>query len=266
MRPEEDAYGQAMLDHFHGKEAWEVVEQRVARPEGGCRAFRSARRSAAPPKPRRWFLHDRCWAQPLFRAREEWRESEQKAMGHVRGRVLDIGCGAGRVALHLEALGHEVVGIDLSPAAIETCRLRGVTDARVMSIDDVDASLGTFDTIVMLGGNLGLLGNRERGRRILTNLADTTSDDALILGTSRDRTGSTDPDIVDYFSKNLKQGRISGQGRIRIRYRKHVTPWFDFLRMTVDELRALLTGTGWRLQDTIQSDDTLYVAVLEKDR
>jgi SAM-dependent methyltransferase len=242
MRPEEDAYGQAMLDHFHGKEAWEVVE----RDDG--------------------FFMIGAGPDLYFAPFEQWRETEQKAMDHVRGRVLDIGCGAGRVALHLEALGHEVVGIDLSPAAIETCRLRGVTDARVVSIDDVDSSLGTFDTIVMLGGNLGLLGNQERGRRILTKLADTTSDDALLLGASRDRTGSTDPDFIDYFSKNLKQGRISGQGRIRIRYRKHVTPWFDFLRMTVDELRALLTGTGWRLQEIIQSDDTLYVAVLEKDR
>ena len=163
-------------------------------------------------------------------------------MDYVRGRVLDIGCGAGRVALHLQGLGHQVVGIDLSPAAIATCRLRGVSDARVMSIDDVDSSLGTFDTIVMLGGNLGLLGNRERGKGILTKLADITGNEALILGASRDRTGSTDPDIVEYFSKNLMQGRLSGQGRIRIRYRKYVTPWFDFLRMTVEELRGLWSG------------------------
>jgi len=242
MRPEEDAYGQAMLDHFRGKEAWEIVE----RDDG--------------------FFMISAGPELYFAPIENWREAERKVMKYVRGRVLDIGCGAGRVALQLQGLGHEVVGIDLSPAAIETCRLRGVADARVMSIDDVDSSLGTFDTIVMLGGNLGLLGNRERGRGILTKLADTTSDEALILGASRDRTESTDPDIVDYFSKNLMQGRLSGQGRIRIRYRKYVTPWFDFLRMTVEELRGLLTGTGWRLRETIPSDDSLYVAVIEKDR
>ena len=242
MRPEEDAYGQAMLDRFHGKEAWEIVE----RDDG--------------------FFMIGAGPDLYFAPIENWREPERKAMNYVRGRVLDIGCGAGRVALHLQGLGHQVVGIDLSPAAIETCRLRGVTDARVMSIDDVDSSLGTFDTIVMLGGNLGLLGNRERGKRILTKLTGITSDDALIVGASRDRMASTDPDIVDYFTKNLVEGRLSGQGRIRIRYRKYVTPWFDFLRMTVDELRGLLAGTGWRLRQTISSDDSLYVAVLEKDR
>jgi SAM-dependent methyltransferase len=242
VRPEEDAYGQAMLDHLQGKEAWEIVER-----DDGCFMI-----GAGPVL--------------YFAPFEEWREPEQKAMSHVRGRVLDIGCGAGRVALHLQSLGHEVVGIDNSPAAVETCHMRGVVDARAMSIEEVDSSVGTFDTVVMLGGNLGLLGGRESGRRILTKLADITSNDALILGASRDRTASTDPDIVDYFSKNLVEGRLSGQGRIRIRYRKYVTPWFDFLRMTVDELGDLLIGTGWRLQETIQSDDTLYVAVLEKDR
>jgi len=242
MRPGEDAYGQAMLDHLHGKDAWEIVE----RDDG--------------------FFMIGAGPDLYFAPFEEWREPEQKAMSHVRGRVLDIGCGAGRTALHLQGVGHEVVGIDNSPAAVETCRLRGVVDARVMSIDDIEPSLGTFDTVVMLGGNLGLLGNRKRGRRILTKLAGATSDDALILGASRDRTGSTDPDIVEYFSKNLTEGRLSGEGRIRIRYRKYVSEWFDFLRLTRDELRGLLDGTPWRLQQTIESDDTLYVAVLEKDR
>ena len=52
------------------------------------------------------------------------------AMEFVRGRVLDMGVGAGRHALHLQAQGHDVVGIDNSPKAVEVCRLRGLEDAR----------------------------------------------------------------------------------------------------------------------------------------
>lgn len=44
--------------------------------------------------------------------------------GHVRpgGRLLDIGCGAGREALGFTRAGFEVVGIDIAPAMIEAAR------------------------------------------------------------------------------------------------------------------------------------------------
>ncbi len=42
----------------------------------------------------------------------------------VPGPALDLGCGAGQVALHLQGPGCEVVGIDVSPRAVEVCRRR----------------------------------------------------------------------------------------------------------------------------------------------
>jgi 2-polyprenyl-3-methyl-5-hydroxy-6-metoxy-1,4-benzoquinol methylase len=41
-------------------------------------------------------------------------------------RILDIGCGTGLNASALACLGHEVVGVDLSPIAIEKFRARGL--------------------------------------------------------------------------------------------------------------------------------------------
>ncbi|NQT82293.1 class I SAM-dependent methyltransferase, partial [bacterium] len=76
----------------------------------------------------------------------------------ARGKVLDIGCGAGRNSLYLQQKGLDVLGIDLSPLAIMVCQLRGFKKARVMSITEVDSRLGTFDTIVMYGNNFGLFG------------------------------------------------------------------------------------------------------------
>jgi SAM-dependent methyltransferase len=42
----------------------------------------------------------------------------------ARGRVLDVGCGPGHVALHLASLGADVVGLDLSPEMIRVARER----------------------------------------------------------------------------------------------------------------------------------------------
>jgi hypothetical protein len=71
------------------------------------------------------------------------------------------------------------------------------------------------------------------------------------------------PDIAEYVRRNRKLGRLSGQSRIRIRYRRFVTPWFDFFRITPGELADLLDGTGW-LRRTLQSSDDLYIAVIDK--
>ena len=44
--------------------------------------------------------------------------------GRIRGPVLDVGCGTGELALFLARQGHEVLGIDLSPRAVEQARAK----------------------------------------------------------------------------------------------------------------------------------------------
>jgi SAM-dependent methyltransferase len=51
-----------------------------------------------------------------------WPAHHRRAIRYMRGRVLDVGAGGGRVALHLQERGHDVVAIDNSPGAIEVCR------------------------------------------------------------------------------------------------------------------------------------------------
>jgi SAM-dependent methyltransferase len=192
-----------------------------------------------------------------------WPVLHRRAMRFVRGRVLDVGCGAGRVCLHLQERGLDVVGIDISPGAIEVCRRRGVHDARVCSIDEVDASLGALDTIVMLGNNFGLFGSRSKAQRLLRRFHRLTSDRGRIVAESRDVHRTDDPVHVAYLERNRRRGRLPGQIRIRVRYRLHTTPWLDFLMVSPTELEGLLDGTGWQLSRALDSDDT-YVAVIEK--
>ena len=73
-----------------------------------------------------------------------WKAVERRALRYARGRVLDVGCGAGRVALELQVRGREVVAIDPSPGAGEVSRGRGVRDVRLLRLEDVDESLGHF--------------------------------------------------------------------------------------------------------------------------
>jgi SAM-dependent methyltransferase len=192
-----------------------------------------------------------------------WPANQRQAMRFVRGRVLDVGCGAGRVALHLQERDHEVVAIDLSPGAVEACRRRGVRDARLLALEDVDESLGQIDTVVMFGNNFGLFASHAKAKRLLRRLHRLTSDAARIVAETRDVRTSDDPMHVRYRERNVARGRMPGQIRLRVRFRDLATPWFDYLMVGRDELRELIDGTGWTLAQTIDSDDT-YIAIIEK--
>jgi SAM-dependent methyltransferase len=201
-----------------------------------------------------------------FAPYEAWLTIEQEAMKLVRGRVLDVGCGPGRVALYLQELGHEVVGIDNSPLAIEVARQRGVRHALIRSITQADARLGRFETIVMFGNNFGLFGSAKRARWLLRRWRKMTTPDSVILAETRDPYHTADPLRLAYHAYNRQRGRLAGQVRIRVRFRMTKGPWFDYLFVSRSELQEILSGTGWQLSHTIDSDGPQYVAVIKQSR
>lgn len=201
-----------------------------------------------------------------FTPYEEWDPHLQKSMEYVRGRTLDVGCGAGRVTLHLQQNGVDVVGIDHSPLAIRVCQERGVRDARVLPITQVSANrLGMFDTVVMTGNNFGLVGNPKRARWLLRRFYRMTTAQGRILAETTDPYATDDPIHLAYLARNRARGRMSGQFRHRERYRNLIGPWFDWLFVSRDEMREIVAGTGWVVRKFIKPEGAQYVGVIEKD-
>ena len=240
--PNEDAFGQEMWACYKGKEASEIIE----RDDGFFEA-----------NPRGTAFY--------FSEYKDWNPTERKAMEFVKGRVLDIGCGAGRHSLYLQNVGFNVLGIDSSPLAIKICKLRGLKRARVMPIEELNAKPGSFDTVIMLGCNFGLFGGFKKAKRLLKKLYKLTSKSGLIVASTRDTYKTDNPDHLAYHKFNKKRGRMAGQLRLRVRYGKFVGRWFDYLIVSKKEMEEIIEGTGWKIKKFIDSDGSEYIAVIEKE-
>ncbi|HEU4392538.1 MAG TPA: class I SAM-dependent methyltransferase [Solirubrobacterales bacterium] len=85
--------------------------------------------------------------------------------------VLDLGCGSGRVALHLARRGHPVIGLDVEPALLERLDARAggmpvqtvLGDARAFELEtDIALALAPMQLVQLLPGaedRLELLGS-----------------------------------------------------------------------------------------------------------
>ena len=136
-----------------------------------------------------------------FTSFDEWDPHLQKAIQCVKGRVLDIGCGVGRVTLYLQQHGLGVVGIDHSPLAIQICKEREVKGARLLPVSEISVmKLGVFDSLVLTGNNVELFGNPTRAKRLLRRLDGMTTGSARIIAETTDPYATEDP--VDFHIRN----------------------------------------------------------------
>ncbi len=188
-----------------------------------------------------------------FNDYESWPAMDRRLIDYAAGEVLDVGCGAGRHALYLQRQGFAVTGIDQSPGCVTVSRSRGLRRAHERDINDIHRIGRTFDTFLMLGNNLGLLGNREAAPRLLRKMAKVANPDACILGTNVDYR-SRIALHRKYHAANRNAGRLPGTIRIRVRHENVKGEWFDYLFTTPQELKRLLKDTPWKLAETFTDD------------
>lgn len=92
------------------------------------------------------------------RTRPEWDETIVAAVVEMlppKARVLDVGCGYGRVALPLARAGHEVEGLDLSENLIEAARQAGDAEGlpirfTVGTMISLPCAAASFDAVICL--------------------------------------------------------------------------------------------------------------------
>jgi len=165
----------------------------------------------------------------------------------LTGRVLDVGCGAGRHLTYLKSREVTALGLDASLGAVQVCARRDLDAVHADIADPPD--LGQFDVFLLLGGNLGLLGTPTNASSLLTTLGRLASPGARIIAEGIDTSDSGDPIHDSYRQRNVNLGRHPGQITIRIRHRQQATSWLNLWFPSPSDLSHITDGTGWRLNE-----------------
>ena len=179
---------------------------------------------------------------------------ETQVMPGGAARVLDVGCGAGRHLLWAEARGRTATGLDSSPGAVEVARARGARDVRRLDVmaDDLPGDLTGFDLILLMGHNIGIGGDIAGATALLRTLAARLSSGGHICLTSQDVSPTDDPGHLAYQRANLAAGRPEGQMRLRFVDGDATGPWFRWLHLGPDAMRAIAADAGLAVAQVVR--------------
>jgi len=196
----------------------------------------------------------------LFRSYNEMPKIEQKALQLAKGKILDVGCGAGSHALSLQnERSLDVTAIDISEKAIETCRLRGIKNAKVENILDFDGE--KFDTILLLMNGTGIFGQLKNCNSYLTKLKSLLNPGGQILIDSSD--------IIYMFDEDEDGGKwipsendYYGELVFNITYKGEKEEPFDWLYLDYNTLQNAAIANNLNCELVLEGEHYDYLARL----
>jgi SAM-dependent methyltransferase len=195
----------------------------------------------------------------LFRRFSEMPKIEQKALQLAKGRVLDVGCGAGSHSLYLQNEKKlDVVSIDISPNAIEACKLQGLQDARAINVLDFEGE--KFDTILLLMNGTGIFEKLSKISGYLQKLKSLLNEDGQILIDSSD--------IIYMFDEDEDGGKwipsvgYYGEVTFTVSYKNETEESFNWLYVDYNTLQNATHANGLGCELIVEGEHYDYLAKL----
>jgi len=195
----------------------------------------------------------------LFRNYDEMPKIEQKALQLAKGKILDVGCGAGSHNLTLQNDRKlDVTSIDISENAIQACKLRGLNNAFVQDI--LTLKNEKFDTILLLMNGTGIFGTLKKTPEFLQKLKSLLNPEGQILIDSSDIIYMFDQDEDGAFE--IPANGYYGELEFTISYKKEKEDPFPWLYLDYNTLQNAAHTNGLQCELILEGEHYDYLAKL----
>jgi SAM-dependent methyltransferase len=161
-------------------------------------------------------------------------EADEVILQEIEAPVLDLGCGPGRHLARLRELGKPGLGVDLSPVAVAYARERGAT---AINGSLWDAVPGTYATVLLLDGNIGIGGNPVA---LLLRAGELLAPGGAII---------------------VETGETTRRVRVRIEAPGMVSEWFRWAWVGADDAAAIAERAGFRVTDSRELSGRTFVTL-----
>lgn len=203
---------------------------------------------------------DEMSAAYLFRDFSSMPNLEQKALFLAKGKVLDVGCGAGSHSLYLQNEKKlAVTAIDISKKAVEACELRGVSNVKVEAILHFETD-EKFDTIILLMNGTGIFGKLENVSNYLQKLKSLLAENGQILIDSSDIIYMFDED--EDGGKWIAGDKYYGELEFTITYKGEKEASFPWLYLDYNTLQNAAVANGLQCELVLEGEHYDYLARL----
>lgn len=197
----------------------------------------------------------------FFRDYDDMPDVEKVALKHSKGRVLDVGAGAGSHALYLQEQGLDVVALDLSEGATEVMTRRGVKQVTTRNFFDFYSD-EKFDTLLMLMNGIGIVEKVknlpnffQKAKELLSPSGSIIVDSSNIIYMFEEEDGSALIDLnADYY----------GEVIYRMDYGKMKGTKFNWLFIDFDTLADYASRCGFSCSKIYEDEHYLYLAELKR--
>jgi SAM-dependent methyltransferase len=183
---------------------------------------------------------------------------EHKALKLIKGKILDVGAGAGAHSLYLQSNGFNVTALDMSELSCEVMRGRGLKNVICQNIWQL--ALEKYDTLLFMMNGIGLVKNLKGLENFLIYIKQFLNDGGQIIMDSSDVRYMYEDDEGGYWID--LNAEYYGNLEYILSYKNITSKPFCWLFVDYENLSYIASKYGFNTEKIFEDHHHQYLARL----